>query len=76
MNVLRNIHNTLNLLRHDNNTDVAIETVSATQLPNGDLDCYVNWFNIVNPDNIFYIDSEHIIIKKDDVENWKVIELK
>lgn len=60
--------------QHDNNTDVAIHVVEdARYVPEAKAyDVYVNWVNVVNPNNPHYMwVSENIRIKEEDLDRWK-----
>jgi hypothetical protein len=60
------------LYKHRNNTDVAFSPSSVSKKPNGDLKLEGDWFNIVNPIKIFFIDHDKITIKKKDILDWEV----
>lgn len=53
---------------------MAIQMVKTFVKPNGDMKVKARWFNIVNPDNIYFIDNENILITKDQRKNWKLYE--
>lgn len=62
------------LLKHKNNTDVAIKPISVTEL-DGEQHISVYWYNIVNPRNIYKMVGERIIIKDKDLKNWEIIKV-
>lgn len=62
----------LSLYKHNLNTDVAFSVIKQFTKPNGDIKLKVKWFNIVNPDNIFPIDDDKILITKEQIKNWKL----
>ena len=63
------------LYKHKNNTDVAATFRSKTY--NENMKAYIvklTWFNIVNPNNIFKIDNDTVVIDPGDFKNWKLYE--
>ena len=64
------------LYKHKNCTDVAIELLRQPSFvkENSLYKMKVRWFNVVNPDNIYYICEGNIEIKKEDLKNWKLFE--
>lgn len=61
----------LQLYKHSNNTDVAILVLRSRKWANG-TELKVQWWNIVNPNNIFYTgEQEVIVIPEEQLSNWK-----
>lgn len=57
------------LYKHLNNRDVAFLPIEVTEQSDG-LRLSGSWLNVVNPENIHFIDSDQIFIKSSDVEKW------
>lgn len=58
------------LYKHINNTDVAFQVTSIGFTGYSQL-ISVRWFNIVNPDNIYLIDTQHgIAVLDEHSHNW------
>lgn len=62
-----------NVFKHVLMRDVAIDILSYTPKENGDVSLQVAWLNVVNPHNIFVIDCENILVKKEQINNWEKI---
>jgi len=62
------------LYKHKNNTDVAFVPVNVLQ-GQSDLLVFGKWFNIVNPNNVYLIDSDQITINLSDLEKWEQIDV-
>lgn len=62
--------NMIELYKHSNNVDVAIEPLALITLDDS-YKVLVQWYNITNPSKIFPIKSpETVFIKKSDFKNW------
>lgn len=64
----RNMFDPDYLYKHKSNTDVAFQVTSIGFTSDSQL-LSVRWFNIVNTDNIFYIDAQHNITVPDYYSN-------
>jgi ABC-type enterochelin transport system substrate-binding protein len=62
-----------NVFKHVLMRDVAIDILSYSVKDTGDISLEVAWLNVVNPQNIFVIDCENILIKKEQVNNWNKV---
>jgi len=61
------------MYKHVNNTDVAAEFLEIKETKKG-YKVKVQWINIVNPKNFYFIDLiEEIFIRDKDLKNWKVL---
>lgn len=70
MNNKRNMFDPNYLYKHINNTDVAFQV---TLIGFNDYSQFISvrWFNIVNPDNIFLIDTQQgITVPDEDSHKW------
>jgi 2-hydroxy-3-keto-5-methylthiopentenyl-1-phosphate phosphatase len=66
----RNMFDPNYLYKHINNTDVAFQVMSIGFTGYSQL-ISVRWFNIVNPDEIKFIDTQHsITVLDEDSHNW------
>lgn len=66
----RNMFDYGHLYKHINNTDVAFQVTSIGFTGYSQL-ISVRWFNIVNPENIQMIDTQHgISVLDEDSHNW------
>lgn len=81
----RNMFDPNYLYKHIDNTDIAFQVMSIGFTGYSQL-ISVRWFNIVNPDNIYLIDTQHGITvldedshkwirfaKLDENKNWEVV---
>lgn len=64
VNMKRNMFDPNYLYKHKLNTDIAFQVTSIGFTDDSQL-ISVRWFNIVNPDKIFYIDTQHSITVPD-----------
>lgn len=62
------------MIKHDRNTDVAFQIIERDE-SNDTIRLKGYWINIVNLDNIYMIDYDTIVITKDQLPNWKVIDV-
>lgn len=62
----------LDLIKHDRNTDIAFQIIERDE-SSDTIKLKGYWLNIVNPNNIYMIDFDSIIITRDQLPNWKVI---
>lgn len=62
------------MIKHDRNTDVAFQIIERDE-SDDTIRLKGYWINIVNLDNIYMIDYDTIVITKDQLPNWKVIDV-
>lgn len=60
---------TKTLYKHKNNTDVAMLIFDYKLNEKNLMKCA--WFNIVNPNNIYFISYDNIKINENDLNNWE-----
>lgn len=62
----------MKLLKHTNNTDVAMAIHHKRYVPNRDgYEVKLTWFNVVNPANVYVIQRDKVFIKAADMGKWR-----
>ena len=65
----------MELYKHKNGRDVAILPVDIRYSTREVYKVKVKWYNIVNPNNVYFISDGRIEIKKEHLFDWKEIKL-
>lgn len=71
-----------NIYKHINNKDVCfhltdiIDNVMSRKVNEDDTLCVGYWINIVEPNKAYYIIKDQICITKEELSNWKLINIE
>jgi hypothetical protein len=57
--------------KHIDGRDVVIKLLRRLFDEQGNMYCKVLWINVVNPYNVIYLGTDNVIIKKEEIGNWK-----